>query len=174
MASRDLARGFLVHVSTKLAEHMAQVARCAELLSTDELWHRANEHANSVGNLILHLTGNVRQWILGGLGGQAVTRNRPAEFAARGPLPAGPLVAALQDTVTQARAILANLDEAALAARRNIQGYEVTGQVAVCHVLEHFAFHAGQIVHMTKVLKNVDLNLYDAEGHKRPGRSAAP
>jgi uncharacterized damage-inducible protein DinB len=174
MANVELAHDLLAHARAKLEEHMAQVARCAGLLSADELWHRDNEHTNSVGNLLLHLTGNVRQWILGGLGGQPVARNRPAEFAERGPLPVAPLVGALHEAIAQAGVILAKLDAAALAARRNIQGYEVSGQIAVCHVLEHFAFHTGQIVHMTKVLKNVDLSLYDAEGHKRPGGGVAP
>lgn len=174
MADVDLAHDFLAHARTKLEEHVAQIARSVELLNADETWHRTNQHTNSIGNLLLHLTGNVRQWLLGGLGGQPVTRNRPAEFAERGPLPGAPLVAALQETVARACEILTHLDAAALAARHNIQGYEVTGQVAVCHVLEHFAFHTGQIVHMTKALKNVDLSLYDAQGHKRPGRGMAP
>jgi uncharacterized damage-inducible protein DinB len=174
MANADLAPGFLAHARTKLEEHMAQITRCVGLLSADELWHRANAHTNSVGNLLLHLTGNVRQWILGGLGGQSSARDRPAEFAERGPLPAAPLVVALQETIAQAGEILAKLDAAALETRRTIQGYDVSGQVAVCHVLEHFAFHTGQIVHMTKVLKNVDLSSYDAQGHKRPGRGMVP
>ena len=174
MASADLAQSFLAHARTKLAEHRAQIARCVALLSTSELWHRTNEHTNSVGNLLLHLTGNVRQWILGGLGGQPVARDRPAEFAERGPVPAAPLLGALQETVAQACEILAQLDAPALAARRNIQGYDVSGLIAACHVLEHFAFHTGQIVHMTKVLKNVDVSLYDVQGHKHPGRGVAP
>jgi uncharacterized damage-inducible protein DinB len=174
MASSDWAHDFLAHACTKLAEHTGQIARCVGLLSTEELWHRANEHTNSVGNLLLHLTGNVGQWIFGGLGGQAVTRNRASEFAQRGPLPVRPLVDRLQKAVGEACEILMKLDARGLATRRNIQGYDVTGQVAVFHVVEHFAFHTGQIVHMTKVLKDLDLSLYDAEGHKRPGHGVAP
>ena len=174
MNTPTVPRDFLAHAGTKLNEHLAQIVRCAGLLSTDEVWHRANEHTNSVGNLILHLAGNVRQWILAGLGGEAVVRDRPAEFAERGPLPAAEIVAALQQVVTRAVGVLAGVDAAALEARYSVQGYDVSGVVVVFHVVEHFAFHTGQIVHMTKTLKSVDVSLYDAEGHKRPGRSVAP
>lgn len=174
MNTPTLPRDFLAHAGTKLNEHLAQIVRCVGLLSTDEVWHRANEHTNSVGNLILHLTGNVRQWILAGLGREAVLRNRPAEFAERGPLPAAEILAPLQQAVARAVEVLADLDAAALEARYSIQGYDVSGLVVVFHVVEHFAFHTGQIVHVTKVLKNVDVSLYDADGHKRPGRGVAP
>jgi uncharacterized damage-inducible protein DinB len=174
MATENLAGEALAHARTKLAEHLAQITRCAALLNTDETWQRANAHANSIGNLILHLTGNVRQWILAGLGGETLVRNRPAEFAERGPLPTAEILGALAQTVARATEILARLDAKKLATRRTIQGYEVSGLIAVFHVVEHFAFHTGQIVHMTKVLKDVDLSLYDAEGHKCPGCGVAP
>jgi uncharacterized damage-inducible protein DinB len=174
MNTQRLASDFLGHARAKLDEHAAQIARCVGLLSKDEMWHRANEHTNSIGNLVLHLTGNVRQWIIGGLDGQCVVRDRPAEFAERGPLPPEKIMSALQQTVARAGEILARLEPAALGTRYEIQGYDVNGQIAVCHVVEHFAFHTGQIVHITKVLKDVDLSLYDAEGHKRPGRGVAP
>ena len=169
-----LAYESLTYARTKLASHLAQVVRCARLLTPDEIWQRANAHANSVGNLILHLTGNVGQWIVGGLGGDVVPRDRPAEFAARGPSPAAELLGGLERTVGRALEVLAGLDAPALQARHTIQGYEVSGLVAVFHVVEHFAFHTGQIVHMTKVLKDVDLSLYDAHGHRRSGQSAIP
>ena len=174
MSTGTLARESVTYARDKLADHLAQIVRCVGLLSPDELWHRANAHANSVGNLVLHLTGNVRQWIVGGLGGATIARDRPAEFAERGPLPAAEILGALERTVRSAREVLAGLDVAALEAPHTIQGYEVSGLIALLHVVEHFAFHTGQIVHMTKVLKDVDLALYDAQGHKSPGQRATP
>ena len=174
MEMQSLLEAFRTHARTKLDEHAAQIARCAALLTEAELWQRDNAHTNSVGNLVLHLTGNIRQWILGGFGGQIVVRDRPAEFAERGPRPKAEIMAGLDQVIGQANEVLAALSAEAMAAGRNIQGYDVTGLVAISHVIEHLAFHTGQIVHITKCLRDVDLSLYDAHGHKRPGCGHAP
>ena len=161
------------HACERLAHYLAQIERCATLLTTDELWFRPNAHVNSVANLILHLTGNVRQWILGGVAGQGVDRDRPAEFAARDGRPASEITPALRATVEQAIDVISNLSPESLAEMRTIQRYEVTVETAVLHVVEHFAFHAGQIVHATKWIRDVDLSLYDAQG-QRLDRSPTP
>ncbi len=164
---------FLRYGAFKLEQHAAQIVRCVRLLSTQELWSRPNEHTNSVANLVLHLTGNVRQWILGGVAGQPVTRDRPAEFAARTERAADALLPAFEETVRDAIAILNGLAPAQLSEPRTIQGYAVTVGTAVFHVVEHFAFHTGQVVHITKTLRDIDLSLYDAHG-QRLGPVAAP
>ncbi len=167
-------RDIPAYATAKLRGYLAQIVRCARLLTEADLWHRTNTHTNSVGNLILHLAGNVGQWIVAGIGGAPLARNRPAEFAERGPLPAAKIVAALEDAVRRACAIIDKLDAAALAEPRTIQGYRVSTLVAVLHVLEHFSFHTGQIVHITKAMKDVDLSLYDAEGHRMSGEAEIP
>lgn len=164
----------VAHARERLAEHHGQIARCCSLLSPAQVWHRSNAHTNSVGNLVLHLCGNVTQWVIGGLGGQQVTRDRPAEFAERGPLPTDAVVQKLRQTVEQADVILDSLDEPTLTRTYEIQGYSIIGAVAVFHVVEHFAIHTGQIVHMTKCLRDLDLSIYDEQGHKRPGYADAP
>ena len=174
MSAEDLTRELTAYACAKLTSHLAQIVRCAGLLNEAELWQRANEHCNSVGNLILHLTGNIRQWIVAGIGGEPFRRDRPAEFAARGPRPAGEIVGALESTVRRAGAIIAGLDAEALGVRRTIQGYDVSALVAVWHVVEHCSFHTGQIVHLTKVMKNVDLSVYDAEGRRIAAHESAP
>jgi uncharacterized damage-inducible protein DinB len=174
MSSEELAAEFLGHARARLAEHLAQIARCGGLLTEKEVWHRSNRHTNSVGNLILHLTGNVRQWIAAGLAGEPVVRDRPAEFAERGPLPTAEILADLERVVRRAIEILGGLDAAGLGRRHSIQGYEVSGLVAVFHVVEHFSGHTGQIVYLTKMIKDVDLSLYDAQGRKLPGWGANP
>ncbi len=174
MAAEHLAREFTTYAHDKLLQHFAQVARCARLLSTDELWHRTNENTNSVANLLLHLNGNVRQWILTGIGGEPFDRDRPGEFSARRSQAAEELLGPLEQTVTGAAELVLRLSHEELLRPRTIQGYSVTGVVVIFHVVEHFAGHAGQIVHITKTLRNVDLSLYDAQGHRPPDAVQRP
>jgi uncharacterized damage-inducible protein DinB len=166
MATGDWTVAFTKYACDKLRQDFEQVRRCATLLSEAEFWQRVNAHTNSAANLTLHLTGNVRQWVLAGLGGETLERDRPAEFAAPGPTPAAPLVGALMATVDAACGVIGELDAAALERTYEIQHYQVTGVVAVFHVVEHFAGHTGQIVHITKALRDVDLSLYDAQGRR--------
>lgn len=165
---------WLNSVARKLRQDLEQIARCARLLDSGQLWSRANAHCNSVGNLVLHLNGNVRQWIVAGLGGAAFERDRPAEFAERGPLPCEDVLARLADTVEQACTVITSLRPAALADEHQIQGYRVTALAAVFHVAEHFSFHTGQVVHMTKAIRDVDLSLYDAQGKRITRGGAQP
>ena len=159
----------------KLADHFAQVRRCAELLTDEQLWYRPNQSSNPIGNLLLHLRGNVTQWIIGGIGGQPFERDRAAEFAARGPLERAALIEPLSATIAEASRILRGLSADALLREYPIQEYRVAGLAAVLHVVEHFAFHTGQIVTITKWLLDVDLSLYDAQGHRRDlRRGGAP
>ncbi len=174
MNCEPLAVAFTTYASAKLREHFAQIRRCTALLTDAEVWHRINAHTNSIGNLILHLTGNVRQWIVAGLGGEPFDRDRPAEFAARGPLPSARMIAELERVVRRAIDVIGHLDDAALAATRQVQGYEVSGLIAVFHVVEHFAGHTAQIVHMTKALRDRDLSAYDAQGRKQSGDKSLP
>ncbi len=167
MTHDTLLREFCSSAVRKLEQDAAQIARCAGLLSLDELWSRPNEHCNSVANLVLHLTGNLRQWIVSGVGGEPFGRDRPAEFAARDARPADEILPPLLHTVRRAGEILAALSAEALGRRHAIQGYHVSAMQAVFHVVEHFSFHTGQIVHITKALKNVDLSLYDEQGRRR-------
>lgn len=170
MPPRDWASELTAYAESKLAQNLAQIARCTVMLTPAELWHRASQTCNSVGNLLLHLEGNVRQWILGGVGGQPVTRDRPAEFSARGGPSGAELLAKLEGTTRAACELLRNRGPNELLEHRLIQGYDVSELVAVTHVVEHFSFHTGQIVHMTKALRGVDLSQYDAQGRNvQPG-----
>lgn len=159
----------------KLADHLSQVRHCVELLTDEQIGYRPNQSSNSIGNLLLHLRGNVTQWIIGGIGGQPFERDRAAEFGARAPLDKPALIEPLSATIAEGRRILRGLDADALVREYPIQEYRVTGLAAVLHVVEHFAFHTGQIVTITKWLLDVDLSLYDAQGHRRDlRRGGAP
>lgn len=146
------------------AEYLPKINACVERLGEDDIWWRPNETSNSVGNLILHLAGNVRQWIVVGLGGAADTRDRAAEFAAREGAGRAELMANLEAVIHQADRVLDQLDRTRLAERLTIQGREVTVLEAVYHVVEHFAMHTGQIAYITKLRTGEDLGFYRVTG----------
>ncbi|MFO0840569.1 MAG: DinB family protein [Phycisphaerae bacterium] len=169
MTTGEFARDFVEYAAQKLEQNRAQIARCAGLLSTGQLWSRVNPRCNSVANLILHLTGNIREWIVSGVGGEEFKRDRPAEFAARGPMPHVAVIEPFNATLAAAARVILGLGAAELATSRTIQGYKITAQVAVMHVVEHGSYHCGQIVHMAKAILDVDLSQYDEQGRRLVG-----
>ena len=152
--SQRLTAEFTHYAATKLADSLAQIERCLHLLTVEQIWQRPNEVSNSIGNLVLHLTGNVRQWILAGLGGEAFDRDRPTEFARREPLPAGEIGGRLRSTVEAACRVIRGLTADDLARTVSIQDYEISALAAVFHVVEHFSLHTGQIVYAAKLHLN--------------------
>ncbi len=151
--------------------HLPRIERCFVMLTEKEIWWRANPSSNSVGNLVLHLNGNVRQWILFGLGGVPFDRDRDKEFSDRGPIPRERLLTLLKSTVRNACRIIGRLTTAELQRPRVIQGFRVTGLEALLHATEHFAFHTGQIVYLTKMKRRRDLGFTRLPGEKRKRRA---
>ena len=150
-------------------EYPAKIRQCVAALPQEELWRRSNESSNSVGNLLLHLAGNIRQWIVGGVGGTPVQRDRPAEFAARDGPDARTLLESLESAVSDAAAVIARLSERDLVRSCTIQGRETTVLAAIYHVVEHFAMHTGQIVLITKERAPESIRFYDdAVGNATP------
>jgi uncharacterized damage-inducible protein DinB len=150
----ELSRGFLS------ADYLPKIERCLEALSDDDLWWRANEGSNSIGNLLLHLEGSTRAWIVSVAGGCHSPRNRQREFDERERIPRAALMARLRQTVADADAVLARLDLDVLLQRRQAQGEEVTVLMAVYHAVEHFSMHTGQIIMLSK-MRAGDLRLAD-------------
>jgi uncharacterized damage-inducible protein DinB len=166
--SHDLAKQFLIQARRVLEkEHLPRITRCLRLLREEEIWWRPNPASNSVGNLVLHLAGNVRQWIISGLGGAPDRRERDKEFAELGPLPRRVLIARLRNTVTEAGRVLSRLSARDLTGKHTIQRFRVTGLEAVLHVAEHFAYHSGQIVYVTKLRRGESLSFTRLPGEKR-------
>lgn len=130
--------------------YLPRMERALAALPAGDLWWRPHEKCLSVGNILLHLEGNVRQWILSGLGGQPDRRERAAELAAEGGREAPALFAQLRATVLAAADLVARFDAEKLAAVFRIQGGETTGEAAIYHVVEHFAWHTGQAVWIAK------------------------
>lgn len=146
------------------ADYLPKIERCVTLLTDDQIWWRANPASNSIGNLLLHLSGNVRQWIVVGLGGAVDARDRDAEFAQRDVIPRDELLARLRETLSEADRTLADFDDERLLDQFSIQGLEVTALGAIIHVVEHFAMHTGQIILLAKMFTEAGLDFYDFKG----------
>ena len=158
--AQTLDRVFLEASTKTLDQLVSRIRDCAAKLSTDEIWARGHENENAIGNLVLHLNGNVRQWIISGVGGAPDTRTRDAEFAARGGTERAELVARLESTVREATAVIGQITAERLAEPVTIQKYHVTVMEAILHVVEHFSQHTGQIIFATKMLTGEDLGFY--------------
>lgn len=166
-----LADQLLVYARHLLADHyLPRIARCLAMLTQEEIWWRPHPSSNSIGNLILHLDGNVRQWIISGLGRAPDRRQRDTEFAERGPIPRTRLLARLRSTVEEACAVVGRLTPQELERKRSIQSFHVSGLRALVHVVEHFAFHSGQIILVTKMKRRRDLRFTRLRGRRTKRR----
>ena len=143
-----------------LEQYWPRLRGCVESLTDEQVWWRPNAASNGVGNLILHLNGNLRQWLVASFRNLDDRRNRPAEFSERELIPASQLLATLDNTLKDASDVLSSLTEADLLMTLHIQGYTVSGLLAVYQVVEHFGIHYGQIVYITKLLRGEDLRFY--------------
>lgn len=155
-----IEQDFLKYSAGKLSEFRGRIHDCMGRLTADQVWLKHAENENSIGNLILHLSGNVRQWIGYGVAGQPHIRDRDAEFAASGGLDKEALLIRLDQAVDAARATIETLPVDRLSERATIQNYDVTLMEAIYHVVEHFAQHTGQIIFATKLLTQEDLGYY--------------
>ncbi len=151
---------FLYYSGEKLGELSSRLETCLERLSEEQIWMRGKENENAVGNLVLHVCGNVNQWIVSALGGRPDTRERAKEFAARGGTGKTELAERLRATVDEALRVIGALTPEQLTERHTIQGYDVSGLEAIYHVVEHFSMHTGQIIFITKLLTTEDLGFY--------------
>ena len=161
-AASEIPQAFIIKARSLLCEdYLPKIKRCLEQLTDEEIWWRAAEESNSIGNLILHLAGNARQWIVSGVGGDTDRRARQQEFDRREVIPRARLLTLLEATLEEVDAVLRRVDPASLLERRQIQGHDVTILEAVFHVVEHFSMHTGQIILLTKMLTKKDLGFYD-------------
>jgi uncharacterized protein DUF1572 len=155
------ARLFLAFSREKLVnQYWPRLRKCVEPLNDEQIWWRPNAASNSIGNLILHLNGNVRQWLVDSFNQKQDKRDRPAEFAAAGHVSGAALLERLGQTIAEGAVVLDRLTEADLVAPYEIQGYHVHGLDAIYQVVEHFGLHYGQIAFITKMLTEKDLGFY--------------
>jgi len=142
-------------------EYLPKIESCIEKLTDAQVWWRPNSESNSIGNLVLHLCGNARQWIVCGFGGELDERQRQMEFDARDVIPRAELLDKLKTTVSEVGGTLASFDPRLLLNEYRIQGTNTTALAAIFHVTEHFSMHTGQIILLTKQLTAQDLHFYD-------------
>lgn len=158
----DLASRFITESRNFLAEdYLPKIGLAVARLDDDDLWWRPNPASNSIGNLLLHLSGNLRQWVVAGLGGEPDTRQRELEFDPIDRPDRTVLLAVVSRAVADADAVLAALNPGDLADLRTIQGREVTGLHALYHAVEHFGMHTGQILYIAKLRAGEGLGLYE-------------
>jgi uncharacterized damage-inducible protein DinB len=158
---KQLLRQFLESSQTELLGlTWSRMKECVTPLTEEQIWWRPNDASNSIGNLLLHLNGNIRQWLVDSFNKNQDQRDRPAEFAAQGGISAADLLARLGATLEEAGQVIGRLTEDELLAPMEIQGYHTRGLDAIYHVVVHFGLHYGQIVYITKSLLAKDLGFY--------------
>ena len=150
-----------------MEESVPRIKKCLAQLSEEEIWYRPNEHVVSVGNLVLHLCGNLSQWVLSGLGGQPDHRQRDQEFDRTEPMAAETLIQQMDTLMDEVREVLDQLTPEELIRVRPVQVYEESGISILMHVTEHFSYHTGQITYYVKTRKNIDMQYYGGQDLNR-------
>jgi uncharacterized damage-inducible protein DinB len=156
----ELISEFVDQSVRRIEENTPRILKCLNDLTDEEVWKHPNASSNSAGNIILHICGNVTQYILSSLGGIEDTRERDKEFSAAGGMTKPELISKLTNTVSQAVEVIRRQDEESLTKKRMVQGFQLSGIGIIIHVVEHYSYHTGQIAFWTKHLKDKDLAFY--------------
>lgn len=144
----------------RIRENLPRITRCFEQLSETEIWQKPVPAGNSMANLLLHLRGNITQYIISGLGGLPDNRIRDEEFTTEGGYDKATLLHLIAETIGNATGIIEAVDENNLLQERTVQGFRLSGTGIIIHVTEHLSYHTGQIALYTKMLRNTDLGFY--------------
>jgi uncharacterized damage-inducible protein DinB len=160
MKDEKVTNEFLRESVHRIELNYPRISKCLDLLNEDEVWKSPNTSSNSVGNLVLHLCGNITQYIISGLGGEKDERDREFEFSANGSHSKNELDEKIRTVTARAVLITANLTAEDLLKLRILQGNSISGLAAVIHVTEHYSYHTGQIVLLTKLMKDADMGFY--------------
>lgn len=160
----DVALEFLRSRVTKIFP--AQIRKCVEELSDEQIWWRPNDGSNSVGNLVLHLSGSMRHYLSRAVGGIEYTRDRPAEFQERGPLPKQELLSVFDETISQAAQTLDSFDTSRFLDTTEEPNYYPTIFDQLFGIALHLATHAGQILYVAKMLKEGSIDELWIRAHR--------
>ena len=142
-------------------ESFTRIRKCLHMLSDEEIWNRLGGETVSIGNIVLHLNGNITQYILTGLQGNEDNRKRSAEFTEEGPVEKTMLIAMIDNLEQRILPVIEAQSEEDLLRVRDVQGFQESGLSIIVHVIEHTSYHTGQIAYMTKVMSNKDLGFYE-------------
>jgi uncharacterized damage-inducible protein DinB len=156
----EIRKEVLANACYRMEESMRMIRKSFDMLSEENIWQRPNPASNSIGNIMLHLCGNIRQYAIASLGGEADIRERDKEFDARSGWSKDALLKKLEDTTAGAMAVISGADDANLVKFRQVQGFNMSGIGIIMHVVEHLSYHTGQIAFWTKCLKDTDLGFY--------------
>jgi uncharacterized damage-inducible protein DinB len=157
---KTFEREFISEAVARLHENTPKIKKCLDELTEDQIWQRPNASTNSIGNMIVHLCGNITQYILSSLGEVADKRERDKEFSIQGGLTKTELFEKLQSTVDHAAKTINDIDRKDMLRIRSVQSYELSAIGIIIHVVEHYSYHTGQIIYWTKLLKDKDLGFY--------------
>ncbi len=157
----NLSQEFITHSIFRLEENPPRIEKCLNQLNEAEVWKKPNGSSNSVGNLILHLCGNITQYILSSLANTPDYRLRDLEFSTEGGFSKKELFEKIDQVIKDAVKVIEQCDETSLLKIRSVQGFEFSGTGIIIHVVEHLSYHTGQIAFWTKFLKNKDLGFYE-------------
>jgi uncharacterized damage-inducible protein DinB len=152
MTADQFAAAVTAEAAHEMHSALGRIQHCLDQLTDEQVRHRPADSQNSIANLLLHLSGNLRQWVIAGLGGAADVRDRPAEFADRGGRTKDELWRLLESTVTESRQVLQRLSADELLRVRRIQGFEVSGLRALFDTVPHLRGHTQEIVFRTRLL----------------------
>ncbi len=160
MTNPDFIKEFISQSIYRIELSSGRIEKSFLLLNDEDIWKRPNDASNSIGNLVLHLCGNITQYIISSLGGKPDNRVRDLEFSTRSGFTKDEVLAKLHAVIKEAKKIIQNVSEEELLRVRSVQGFDITGIAIVIHVVEHYSYHTGQIAFWTKLLKDKDLGFY--------------
>ena len=153
----EITKEFIEQSIIRFDEYTEKVKKCLKELNEEEIWIRPNESSNSVGNLILHIHGNITQYIISSLGNYEDLRQRDREFNIRDGYNKAELMGMLTSLMSEIKTIISNLSVDDLFKVRSVQGFKLSGLGIIFHVVEHYSYHTGQIAFWTKLLKNKNM-----------------
>lgn len=156
----DLQKEFIKQVIYRNEENIKRIINCLQEIGEAEIWQKPNDNSNSIANIILHLCGNITQYIVSSLGNNIDSRERDREFSTHEGYDKSELANKLTSVITKANKIIQNISEDNLEKRYTVQGFDLSGIGIIIHVTEHLSYHTGQIAFWVKQLKNKDLGFY--------------
>ena len=157
----QLAKELINNALYRMDESTRMIKKSLEQIDEEEIWKKPNTSLNSIANLILHLCGNITQYIISSLGETKDKRNRDLEFNRSDGKTKAELILQLEETVDRAKRIIYDATPEQFLKVRQVQGFSFSGVGVVIHAVEHYSYHTGQIAFWVKQLKDVDLGFYE-------------
>lgn len=145
----------------RMDESTRMIQKSLAHISEEQVWQKPNASLNSIGNLVLHICGNMTQYIISSLGETIDKRNRDAEFSGHQEGSKDVLLEKLLETVDTAKRVIFDASMKQLLDQRSVQGFNFSGVGVIIHAVEHYSYHTGQIAFWVKQLKDMDLGFYE-------------